>query len=726
MISNWWHNTFAASAALLLCGLLAYSNTLHVPFVFDDETAIVKNPTLRNLDDWRNILTPPSAAGVTVGGRPVLNATFALNYAIHGDRVEGYHAFNLGVHLGAGLLLFGLLRRTLRQLGSMPPGTAVPISSRPAMSRLARPPATYDADALALAVAILWVLHPLQTESVTYLAQRAESLMGFFYLLTLYCFVRSVGSHHPRWWRVASVAACTLGMGTKEVMASAPLIALLMDRAFWAGSFRAAWHTRRVYYSALASSWLLLGVLVLGSHARGGTAGFGKMSSWSYALTQCRALIHYLALTAWPHPLVFDYGTPLVSGITEVGWEVAGIVVLVVATAVALVRRTTVGFLLGGFFVILTPTSSILPVATQTMAEHRLYLPLAALIALTIGAGYAWLGRRFWPLVAVAMLACGGLTFSRNAVYRTDVGLWMDTIAGAPQNARAYYQLGNAWISRARYDAAVESYRGGLRITPNYVEAHNNLAAALDLAHRPTEAAAEYETALHLHPIAETHYSYAVLLEQSGRTDLALQHYGAALALRPDFPEALNNRGNLLLNQGQMAASLVDYEAALRLAPRYVEAHLNLATALLGCHQPAAALEHALIARQLKPEDGIAEWKIGDALLDLGRRREAIEHLRHSLHLDPSLVFAEHDLARALTEVGQPADALPHYERALQMNPSWSAAHHNAALALAALDRVAEAIAHEETALRLQPDFPAAAINLADLKHRASLREAKR
>ena len=230
--------SFAASrgaiwlAAICLVGaiLAAYHNSFSGPFVFDDSAAIVGNPTIRHLSALGEVLSPPREGGQTVGGRPVVNLSLAVNYALGGTEVRGYHVFNLGVHALGALLLFGVARRTLLQ---------------PALRERFGPAAT----PLALAVAGLWAVHPLQTESVTYTIQRAESLMGLWYLLTLYGFIRGIDqeagvrsqvtesnrqatkdewSSDPRshlspvsrllppvLWFLLAVAACALGMATK-------------------------------------------------------------------------------------------------------------------------------------------------------------------------------------------------------------------------------------------------------------------------------------------------------------------------------------------------------------------------------------------------------------------------------------------------------------------------------------------------------------------------------
>ncbi|MGD1021058.1 MAG: hypothetical protein ABSA12_17265, partial [Verrucomicrobiia bacterium] len=198
---------------LVLTGLWAYHNSLTGPFIYDDWLSIQKNPTIRHLWPIWQPLSPPHAGGITVEGRPLINLSLAVNYAIGGTNVRGYHALNLAIHILAGLTLFGIVRRTLLQPRLRERFGAV-------------------ADELALAVALIWTVHPLQTESVTYIIQRAESMMGLFYLLTLYGFIRGTASPLPRLWHGLCIGACALGMASKEVMVSAPLMVMLYDRTF--------------------------------------------------------------------------------------------------------------------------------------------------------------------------------------------------------------------------------------------------------------------------------------------------------------------------------------------------------------------------------------------------------------------------------------------------------------------------------------------------------------
>ncbi len=467
-----------AAAVLSVGAIAAYHETFSVPLLYDDNPSILGNPSIRHLD---TALLPPSDR--TVSGRPVLNLSLAANYAVSGTSVWSYHAVNLAIHILAGLTLFGIVRRTLGLRGA--PGAV----------------------AIAFSVAAIWTLHPLQTESVTYIVQRAESLMGLFYLLTLYCFIRGAtedGSGARKWY-VLSVSACLLGMGTKEVMVSAPLIVLLYDRAFVAGSLKEAWRRRWRVYAGLAATLAVLSFLVLTAHGRGGTAGFGSgMAWWRYALTQGPAIMHYLRLCFWPQGLVFNYGSDLAGLTPQVAVDALAVLGLVGATAWALVRRPELGFLGACFLAILAPSSSVVPIATETMAEHRMYLPLIPVVIATVLVLFGLLGRGALPACLVLGAGLGLATAHRNAVYSSALSLWSDVASKVPGNFRAQNSLGAALVDVPnRLPEAIAHYEKALEINPYYVETHSNLGVALArIPGRLPDAIAQYKAAAGARPQA--------------------------------------------------------------------------------------------------------------------------------------------------------------------------------------------------------------------------------
>ena len=516
---------------LTVAGLLAYHNSFTGPFIFDDIPSIQENPTIRHLWPIWDALAPPHKGGITVEGRPVINLSLAINFALGGTEVWGYHALNLAIHILAGLTLLGIMRRTLLQ------------------PRL-RERFGDVANELALAVAVIWTVHPLQTESVTYIVQRAESLMGLFYLLTLYCFIRTAESPRPRVWYGLCVSACTLGMASKEVMASAPLLMMLYDRTFISGSFPEAWRRRWPLYLALTSTWILLGCLMVftGSFSNAlVNARLVGVSRWEYLLTEPGVILHYLRLSVWPHPLSFDYsGWPIARTWMSILPSAVVIAILLVATGWAWKTTSAWGFVGAWFFLILAPSSSFIPTDSPAY-EHRLYLPLAAVVTLVVMRLYSLAGRRSVALFLVLAVGLGFLTVQRNQDYRSSIAIWADAVAKRPGNPRAQYNLGCDLRQEGRMQEAMEHWEQALRLKPDYAKAHYNLGVALVQLGRLPEAIGHYEQALRLKPdYAEAHYNLAAVLLRLGRLPEAMGHWEQVSRIRPDHPETDNNLAWLL------------------------------------------------------------------------------------------------------------------------------------------------------------------------------------
>jgi len=553
----------AVLAGALIAGavLAAYANAFSAPFVFDGATILANNPTIRHLG---TAFFPPHD-GSTVDGRPLVNLSLAVNYAISGTGVWSYHALNLAIHLLAAWLLYGIVRRTV-------PGG--PASSA----------------AAAFAIALLWAVHPLQTESVTYIAQRAESLAGLCYLLALYGLIRGARENRPA-WLVVSFLGCLLGTTAKEVIVSAPVLILLYDRTFVAGTFRAAWDQRRRYYLALAASWIPLAALVLGSAGRHGTAGFATGISWlGYLKIQAFAVPHYLRLALWPSPLVFDYGPLFGPG----RWYLPAslLLLLLAGTLVGLRRRDpasrTAGFLGAWFFALLAPTA-LVPVATQTIAEHRMYLPLAAVVAAVVLALGRAVGRPAVLAIAAVFVAVGLGTASaaRNRAYASELALWSDTVAKRPGNDRAHNNLGNALFAAGRVPEALDEYEQALRLHPqDNAEVQYNLGLALARLGRWHEAIAPAAEAVRLAPEnPDAHASLGTALANAGRMGEALGQFQAAVRLNSGSAALHNDLGSAWFFLGRRAEAAAEYREALRIDPGYADAR----NALDHFAEPAAA-----------------------------------------------------------------------------------------------------------------------------------------
>jgi len=662
---------------LILAGVLAYWNSFDGVFVYDDVHSIRDNPHISRLWPLNEAMSLPLwSTGTTVDGRPLLSLTFALNHWLFGPEPWGYHLVNLLIHIAAGLLLFGIVRRTL----------ALP-QVRERYGRSGR--------WLALATAAIWLVHPLQTESVTYIVQRAESLMGMLFLLTMYCSIRvfeqdsagdvddtdgprgrgpsreisSAGhgrgdglgaraqdavtaqnraaSHLSTAWQLAAVAACAIGMGVKQTLFSAPLLVILYDYVFTGGlgpgglalgerGLRRAGHVARPgrpgrgrFYAALCSTWLIVFTIIALTWQES-TIDFVKISPLRYALTQPLVILHYLRLAIWPSPLVLSYGWLLEDQWPRIVFPALAILGLLVAMVRGLWRRKWYGFVAAWFFLILAPTSSIAPMR-QAMFEHRMYLSLAAVVVLAVIAVASGLRRickdpgraaTFGGALAVTtVIVFGVLTHHRNSDYHNAIGLWRDSLTHRYRSHIAHLNLGSCLQTEGRSLEALRHLQVALTLKPDYAEAHSNLGNTLLALGRPGEAIPHHREALRMHPnSAAINYNLGIALEAVGQRREAIDSYREAVRLKPDLADAHYNLGNALLKLGRAGEAIGCYQRTVQLKPDHADAHNNLGVVHRSAGRLADAIRHFEEAVRLKPDYTVARDNLRKAREMMGKK----------------------------------------------------------------------------------------------------------
>jgi tetratricopeptide (TPR) repeat protein len=646
--------------ALLLAGVATAADQTSFAGVFisDDEFASQRTPNIRTLWPLTRALSAPPESPVSA--RPVASLTLAVNYALAPpevrevmapggadappdvtrrflDNVWGYHFMNLALHVLAALAVYGVVRRTL-------------ISDR------LRPRFGPASGALASAVALVWVVHPLTTDAVTYVTQRTEVLMGLFYLLTLYCAIRGaepgIDRARRRLWAAAAVVACALGMGSKQTMVTAPFVVLAWDWMFAspadeaaaAGAPRLRWRL----YAGLAATWVVLaaGLAIerwphsIGIDREGWTP-------WTYLLTQAGVIVHYLRLSFVPVPLALDYdGWPMARSVLDVAPQAALLGVLIGATIAAVIRRAPWGFAAAWFFALLAPSSSVLPLATEIAAERRMYTALVGVVALAVVGAYA-LGRflleRLAPdrrpqrtVRAVAFVALAGvagglamLTLDRNRDYWSAERIWRDTVDKRPDNPRARLNYGVLLAAERRYPEAEAQLREALRLKEPVAKAHLNLGSILCAQQRFEEGVPHLERAIALDPELSTAQAnlgeaYGAL----GRRAQAAKHFALAVEGEPGKLFLLNRLGWLLATSPEDdvrdAARAVELgERAVRLTSRQDPLSLDtLAAAYAEAGRFDEAAATAREALDLEARRGTVDRSLADrlALYTSGRK----------------------------------------------------------------------------------------------------------
>jgi len=683
--------------AVTVSGL--YAKAMGAPFIFDDLPGIVNNPSIVRLwpliGDSRNRgpLNPPPLA--PTARRPLPNLTLALNYHFGGLQPVGYHVFNLGVHVLSAVVLASVVSRTLR----LPYFGGV-----------------WDraAWALSLAVALVWAVHPLNTEAVVYVTQRTELLVALFYLTTLWAAVRywSADSEGARaFWLVAAVLACLAGTASKEIIVSAPLVVLLYERTFLGPSPR----TRRSwpFYAGLTLGWVLLALL--------SARGIGGLSDPRHRVpvlvwwfTQAKVLLLYLKLAVLPWPLSIHYA-PIYLRTFELAWPWLAAVTIVAAATLALVwPRPAVRFVAAAVVLVLAPTL-VVPLPKMVAAERRMYLPLAGIVTVAIVGGYRLISTR-WPsgsarLSAVAimtlLLAFSFMTVRRLAAYETSVTIWQDAVLHQPDDPMAHYNLGVALVEEGRPpQEAMMQFEHALRLDAEHTGALDNLGMLLNRLGRPREAMTRFEEALRIEPDdAVAHNNLGAVLIALGRPQEAIQHLNQALTLKPDEPKSKVhlNLGKALMDSGRANDAIAHLEQAIRLQSDDADAHYSLGVVLTNTGRPADAVGHLEQALRLKPGDAEAYNALGSASLRMGNSRSAAEYYEHALELKPNYSEAHNNLGAVLLDLGRPHDAIEHFEQALRLKPDNANAHYNLASTLMNIGRPRDAIEHFEQALRLNP-----------------------
>lgn len=677
----------AASSIIAIACALGYSNTFSVPFLFDDLQRIRDEVSIRTV--W-----PPTVA-MNNSNRPFAHYTFALNYAVHGYEVWGYHAVNLFIHCLAALCLFGLVRRTLRRCD---------LDFR------------HSALWIAFAVALVWAVHPLNTQAVTYIVQRLESLMGLSYLATLYFFVRSQESKSVLFWMSCSIVACFFGMGCKEVMVTAPLAVLWLDRAFVAADWNEIFTKRKTYYSLLFFSWSVLAWSILHyqvDYRSGALIQVAGLTPWTYLLSQSSVIVHYLSLAIWPRGQCVYPDWPIAHSVLDVWPQFMLLLFLLAATIWSIFRHKRWSFLGGIFFLILAPTSSFLPIKDLAF-EHRMYLPLAGVIALVFISIYGLLklnwgsqrAIRIYLLVTISIALLFGLTtLDRNKVFQSEIALWKDTIEKSPRNLTVITGLAGILARKGNHEEASVYFLRALELAPNDPKANANYAGLLIERKEFALAGQHLERAFQSDPNdLDAITNMAHLQNRLGNFDEAVKYYEVAVKGAAQDEDLQSSFVASQICNGDLSDALSNSQANLKLRPNSAKANLDYASALIAVGRASEAIEycekaigiddrlataHATLATlesdsekaiarmtraiELEPDSFEFNRAMGDMLIAT-KPEDAVKHFEMALKADADNVEVLLKMGAAWDASGHPVKSLPFLERVTQLLPDWAEA----------------------------------------------------
>ncbi len=447
---------------LAAAAVVPYLNALGAAFQFDDYNVIVDNPSVHS---WAAFL-----ADAVQGIRPALKLSYTLNW-LAGPGPAGFHLFNVAVHAANTLLVYLLALRLLGAKKEAPPGGG-------------------PAEVAALFPALLFAVHPVQTEAVTYVCGRSVSLMALFYLASILAYDHGARGRNRLYLWLVSPALVVAAVLTRETALTLPAALALWEtaRGVEGGSWRDAVRRQALH-------WLLLGLIAFWIAARPSVAdlylyGLTKRSVADNALSQLNGITYLLSRLLLPHRLNIDPDLPVFASWSPVlAAQAAFLASLLLAGILCLRRRLLVGFGLLWFFLHLLPTNSFIPrldIANERhlyLAAWGLFLPVGELLAT---AWRAEPGGRRWPRAAVAavLVAAALLSVARNHDYRSEVALWERTAALSPGKARVHNNLGYAYQLAGEGEKAGRSYETALRLDPAFAKARGNLAALTSTSRR--------------------------------------------------------------------------------------------------------------------------------------------------------------------------------------------------------------------------------------------------
>ena len=573
---------------------LLYGRVLHGPFVYDD--ANLEAEPLLHVVHLREIGQIFSAHGVP---RKVGLASFALNYFLTGFDPWSYHLVNVGLHALNGVLLLALARRLSARL---PPGQSLSFGGL-------------------VAGATVWLVHPVQTQAVSYVWQRFTILAACLVLLCLLAVTRAwdeTGWRKGAWWTVAA-AMGLLALGSKENAAALPVLVLVLD-VLIRGRDRPRpyrrWLIAGVAVLVVGITASLLGprwveMIVEDSRRRGFTP-------WQRTMTEWRVIVHYLGLLVWPHPfrLNLDYDFPLsTSWLQPITTAACGLALLGALIAGLFLGRThpLPALAILWFLVNLSIESTFIPL--DLVYEHRLYLPSMMLLVVVVGSLFDRLrGLAMRPILAAAV---GGTlafwTWERNAVWADPFLLLQDNVRKAPAHARARWNLGRAYLLRGDAVEAERETAEALRLDPSLTGAAANLAA---------------------------------ILVSQGRVEDARSVLEDALRRRPHDVPASVNLGLVYLRLARPDQAVAVLDDALARDADNVLALQSLVSALLQIGEPERAESLARSALARHPDDAFLHAALGTALAEKGDRTGAEAEVAAALRLDPTQSLARETMAR--------------------------------------------------------------------------------
>lgn len=557
---------------LILCclGIIIYSNTLRSPFQFDDWGYIDMNYVIRSVKTV-NISNMPKLLWQNLQGhwhyqkRLVAFYSFALNYYFHQDDVIGYHCVNILIHILNSLLVWWFISLILS-------------SYLIAQNKNQEEGVVRYKESISFLIGLLFLVHPIQTQAVTYISQRFTSLATFFYLLSLCLYIKGrldFSYLQKRVWTICFFLGVAisgvLGMFTKEIVFTLPFCIFLIELYFFKGE------RGKLFWGCMVGVFmfaLLIPVFYLSRSSQLQRiflqyVGDG-LDSGGYLLTQFRVIVTYIRLLFLPIGQNLDYDFPVSQSLFELPTLLSFIFLLAIVVAALKIfhKYVFISFGILWFFLTLSVESSIIPIK-HVIAEHRLYLPSVG-FCLVLCIGFYHVVKDFKKVIiilSVVVLTFSYMTFQRNKIWRTEVAMWEDVIKKSPNKANPNLNLGRAYYFEGKYELALTYFNKALKIDPYYTKVYNNRALIYQQRGQYDKALEDFDTVSEISPSAATYYNKGRLYIQIKQYEEALDEFNNAIETNPVYANAYNGRGTAHEYMGEYTEALYDFNKALELDP---------------------------------------------------------------------------------------------------------------------------------------------------------------
>jgi tetratricopeptide (TPR) repeat protein len=692
-----WERGWLKGLLLVAAVVIAYQPAWHGGFIWDDDTHISTNETLRSGRGLWDIWFKP---GTTCQYYPLTFTIFGAGYHLWGLNPLGYHLQNILLHGLVALLLWQVLKRL-------------------------------EVRAAWLAGAI-FALHPVNVMSVAWMTELKNTLAGALVLGAVWAYLRFAGlgvyettTPEGTAWRhgLLSLALFQLAMFAKTAVSFLPVTLLLL--VWWKRgriTWRWVWPLPVMFGIAAGMGLVTLHV----EHIHGAMGDEFHMGLLERVLVSGRSFWFYLGKLFFPYPLTFIYERWKIDAGAwwQYGYPVATLGLL---GGLWLMRRRVGKGLSVAMLHFYVATSLLVLIQVLYMmlftfvSDHWQYFGCMSVIAVAaagMDAAFDFVKQGRLPLkrafYGMLLLTLGVLTWRQCGMYADLDTLWRTTIARNPNCFLARNNLGNIFFRDGRMDEAIEQYQKALEIWPRYALARNNLGNAFLRSGRLDEAMEQYERALALRPDdAETHDNLGNVLLKKGRVDEAIAHFQKALALQPDNAEFHNNFGNALLGKRKLDEAIEQYQKALALRPTSAEFHNNLGIVLLRNGRVDEAIVHFQKVVEIQPDYAKGHEGLGMALFQKAQVDGAIVQFQEVLRIRPDFAEANNNLGAVFFQKGQVNEAIIYYQKAVQLEPLNAEFQNNLGYALFQRGEVREAIAHYQKSLEIQPQNAITCKNLA-------------